>query len=88
MQTHFSGAVIDVRLCFWGSVFYTAKMLMNSSDDADLTAEERSEAGHTFQGTEGEAEAKSEAAIESPTSEVPPSVETEAKPGVTAGVTA
>jgi hypothetical protein len=64
-------------------VFYSANKLINSPEDADLTPEERSEAGHTFQGTEGEAETKSEAAIESPTTEVPPALETEAKPAVT-----
>jgi hypothetical protein len=80
----------DGRLCFWGSVFYTARMLLNSSDDADLTPEEQSEAGHTFQGTESEIETKSEAARVGPATEVhvvEAHVEADPKPEVPAAET-
>jgi hypothetical protein len=62
----------NCRLSFCYSVYYTVHMLLNLAEDADLTPEERSESEHTFQGTEGETETKSEAASVAPPSEIHP----------------
>lgn len=61
----FGWGVNYFRLLWFGSVYFTAKMLLNSPDDADLNPEEQSEAGHTFDGTESSDIERKDSAIAS-----------------------
>lgn len=51
-------AALTARLLWFLSVYFTAKMILNAAGDADLSPEERSEAGHTFEGASSEIERK------------------------------